>query len=209
MTTLVTMGPTQEPLDAMRILSNRSTGELGTRLALALAKAGHQVIALRGSGSTADASALQEGGVRILPFTTAEDLRMAVEQTSQEAVQINAIFHAAAVSDFYFSDAPTGKIPTTNGPLTLTLKPTPKLLPRMREWFPKTRIVGWKFEAAGDKDSALAKAAAQIKKCSTDACVLNGPSYGKGFGILSKNGSLQHLRGKTELCDFLCDFLQL
>ena len=47
MNVLVTIGPTQEPLDAMRILSNRSTGELGTQLALTLAEAGHRVIALR------------------------------------------------------------------------------------------------------------------------------------------------------------------
>ena len=209
MTILVTMGPTQEPLDAMRILSNRSTGELGTQLALTLTKVGHQVIALRGTGSTAKASALQEAGVRIIRFTTTEELRKALEQTSQEAVQIDVIFHAAAVSDFYFSDAPTGKIPTTDGPLTLSLKPTPKLLPLLRSWFPTARIIGWKFEAAGDKDSALAKAAAQIKKCSTDACVLNGPSYGEGFGILSKNGSLHHLSDRTKLCDYLCDFSQL
>jgi phosphopantothenoylcysteine decarboxylase/phosphopantothenate--cysteine ligase len=206
MTILITAGPTQEPLDAMRILSNRSTGELGTQLALALAQAGHQVIVLRGTGATAGASQLQETGVRIIPFTTTEDLRKALEQTSREEARIDAIFHAAAVSDFYFSDAPTGKIPTTEAPLTLTLKPTPKLLPLLRGWFPSARIIGWKFEASGDKNSALGQAAAQILKCRTDACVLNGPSYGEGFGFLNHQGLLHHLPDRTSLCTLLCDF---
>ena len=207
MTFLVTIGPTQEPLDAMRILSNRSTGELGTRLALTLAQAGHQVIALRGTGATADSSALQEAGVSIFHFITTEDLRKALEQTSREKAQIDAVFHAAAVSDFYFSDAPAGKIPTTEGPLTLTLKPTPKLLPLLRNWFPSAQIIGWKFEASGDKDSAVAKASTQIENCRTDACVLNGPSYGEGFGVLGKTGELTHLPDRQALCEFLTSLL--
>lgn len=207
MTILVTIGPTQEPLDAMRLISNRSTGELGTELALTLASAGHQVIALRGTGATANFSELQQAAVQIIPFTTTEDLRRALEQTSARKPQIDAIFHAAAVSDFYFSEAPTGKIPTNDAPLTLTLKPTPKLLPLLRDWFPSARIIGWKFEASGEKASAISRASSQIENSHTDACVVNGPSYGEGFGFLSKNGAILHLADREALCGFLCNFL--
>ena len=208
MTILVTIGPTQEPLDAMRLISNRSTGKLGTQLALTLARGGHRVIALRGTGASADSSELQQAGVHIIPFTTTEDLRKVVEQTSSMGTHIDAVFHAAAVSDFYFSDAPTGKIPTTDASLTLTLKPTPKLLPLLRDWFPTARITGWKFEASGGKDSAIAKATAQIEKCRTDACVLNGPSYGEGFGYVRNDGVLRHLPERADLCDFLLQMLE-
>lgn len=202
MTILVTIGPTQEPLDAMRLISNRSTGELGTRLSAELAKQGHTVIALRGTGATAPSIPLERDSVRILPFTTTEDLRDQLEKLGAEE-RIDAIFHAAAVSDFYLPGAGTGKIPTSGGALTLTLEPTPKLLPLMRGWFPAARITGWKFEASGDRDAAVAMGRAQITACHTDACVVNGPSYGAGFGVLTKAGELTHLPDKSELCAHL------
>ena len=210
MTTLVTFGPTQEPLDAMRILSNRSTGALGTELALTMAQAGHQVIALRGTGATADTGNLVKADIRILPFTTTEDLRRTLEQLSETTI-VDAIFHLAAVSDFYFPGAGNGKIPTSAGPFTLTLEPTPKILPLLRGWFPTAQITGWKFEAseiARSEDQALATTRAQITRADTDACVLNGSSYGKGFGFLGKEaGSFRHLATSTELCEFLRDQL--
>jgi phosphopantothenoylcysteine synthetase/decarboxylase len=202
MTILITIGPTQEPLDAMRLISNRSTGELGTLLATALADQGHTIIALRGSGATASPASLERENIRVISFTTTEDLRSCFEKLSKEE-SIDAIFHAAAVSDFYLPGAGTAKIPTKEGSLTLTLEPTPKLLPLMREWFPSAMITGWKFEAGGDREEALAAGYAQIATYHTDSCVVNGPSYGDGFGVLSKSGALTHLSDRSALCEFL------
>jgi len=204
MTVLVTIGPTQEPLDAMRLISNRSTGELGTSIAETLAARGHQVIALRGTGSTASPIPLAHDKIRLIPFTTTEDLRQALEKLASET-RINAVYHAAAVSDFYLPGAGTGKIPTKEGALTLTLEPTPKLLPNMRSWFPDARITGWKFEASGNKEEALAAGRAQISACATDSCVVNGPSYGEGFGLLSRKGTLIHLADRNALCAHLAE----
>lgn len=202
MTILITIGPTQEPLDAMRLISNRSTGELGTLLAATLADQDHAVIALRGSGATASPASLERENIRVISFTTTEDLRSCLERLSKEE-RIDAVFHAAAVSDFSLPEAGKGKIPTSDGSITLTLKPTPKLLPRMRGWFPKAMIAGWKFAAGGDHDEALAAGFAQIATCHTDACVVNGPSYGDGFGVLEKNEELTHLADRSALCEFL------
>ena len=199
---IVTLGPTQESLDAMRLISNRSTGDLGTKVALHLIKSGHHVLAIRSTGSTADQGDLLTQCTRVIPFTTTEDLKNALESLSSEH-HVDAIFHAAAVSDFYLPGAGTGKIPSKEGSLTVTLEPTPKLLPRMRDWFPTALITGWKFEASGDRDSAIAAGRSQITSCHTDACVVNGPSYGKGFGALSKSGELTHLADRTALCAHL------
>lgn len=204
MTVLVTIGPTQEPLDAMRLISNRSTGELGTLIAETLAAQGHQVIALRGTGATASTVPLTHDKIRVIPFTTTEDLRQALVKLAGES-GIKAVYHAAAVSDFYLPGAGTGKIPTNEGALTLTLEPTPKLLPKMRSWFPDARITGWKFEASGNKETALAAGRAQISSCATDACVVNGPAYGQGFGLLSREGTLIHLADRTSLCAHLAE----
>lgn len=206
MTVLVTIGPTQEPLDAMRLISNRSSGELGTKLSAELAKQGHTVIALRGIGATAPTTPLDRDNIRVLHFTTTEDLRRQLEKLGAEE-KIDAIFHAAAVSDFYLPGAGAGKIPTSGGALTLTLEPTPKLLPLLRLWFPTARITGWKFEASGDRDAAVAIGRAQIAACHTDACVVNGPSYGEGFGVLSKTGEFTHLADRRALCSFLAERL--
>lgn len=199
MTILVTIGPTQEPIDAMRLISNRSTGELGTRLALTLAEAGHRVIALRATGSTASPEPLKHGNIRTNPFTTTDNLHQELEKLG-DGERVDAVFHAAAVSDFYLPDAGFGKIPTREGALTLTLEPTPKLLPNMRKWFPSAVITGWKFEASGDRNAALAAAREQIAACSSDSCIVNGPSYGEGFGLLSADGQLVHLADKDSLC---------
>jgi phosphopantothenate---cysteine ligase (CTP) len=204
MTSIVTIGPTQEPLDAMRILSNRSTGELGTLLAATLAQHGHRVIALRGIGSTASTIPLLHDSIRVIPFTTTDDLRWELEKTSRTG-DIGAVFHAAAISDFYLPGAGHGKIPSKDGALTLTLEPTPKLLSRMRSWFPKARITGWKFEAAGNQEDAVAAGRSQIASCCIDACVVNGPSYGQGFGLLSDKGGLLHFGDRPALCAHLAE----
>ena len=206
MRVLVTIGPTQEPLDAMRLISNRSTGELGTRLALKLAEEGHRVIALRGTGSTASPASLEHGNIRTIPFTTTENLHHELEKLS-DGEQVDAVFHAAAVSDFYLPGAGSGKIPTREGALTLTLEPTPKLLPKMRKWFPRATITGWKFEADGDRGTALSAGGTQITSCMSDSCVVNGPSYGEGFGVLSAEGDLIHLANRDSLCAHLVKLL--
>ena len=202
-TLLVTIGPTQEPLDAMRLISNRSTGELGTMLALRLMESGHPVIALRGTGSTADPAELMKHCIRVIPFASTSDLKAALENLAIEQIPIAGAFHTAAVSDFYLPDAGSGKIPTSEGSLTLTLEPTPKLLPLMRGWFPSAKITGWKFEASGNREHALAAGRAQISTCGTDACVVNGPSYGEGFGVLSHSGHCDHLPDRAILCEYL------
>jgi len=208
MTILVTIGPTQEPLDSMRLISNRSTGDLGTLLALRLIESGHSVIALRGVGSTAESTELLKRCERVIPFGSTADLKVALENLSEEQHSITGIFHAAAVSDFFLPSAGTGKIPTSDGTLTLTLEPTPKLLPLMRGWFPSARIIGWKFEASGDRESTVAAGITQLRQCNTDTCIVNGPSYGEGFGVLSKSAQLTHLADRETLCEYLAACLQ-
>jgi len=206
-TSLVTIGPTREPIDSMRLISNRSTGDLGTLLTLSLHKKGHPVIALRGLGSTSDPTLLEEAGVRVIPFDSTHDLEEALAKLSCEQIR-GTIFHTAAVSDYFLPGAGPGKIPTQQGALTLTLEPTPKLLPRMRGWFPGATVIGWKFEAGGTREEALAAGRRQISTCGTHACVVNGPSYGGGFGLLSKEGLLLHFNDRRELCDHLAGEVQ-
>ena len=93
---IVTCGPSYEPIDEVRRITNFSTGELGSRLASTLAEAGHEVICLKGVASTTSERVFQ---AQIVPFTTNDDLMARLEELGQTR-SVGAIFHAAALADF-------------------------------------------------------------------------------------------------------------
>src|SRR5208283_2308474 len=170
MNCIVTAGPTYEALDDVRRLTNFSTGRLGTELANFLAARGHRVTLLIGESAT------WPGGRRVQSvktFSTTADLRAKLKSLSGR--KVDALFHAAAVSDFAFGNMftrdakgglkpfkPSKKISTRGGSLFVELVPTPKIIAALRGWFPRTKIVGWKFEADGGRAGALRAAKRQI-----------------------------------------------
>jgi len=197
---LVTAGPTYEPLDTVRRLTNFSTGSLGCRLSRFLADRGHSTLLLLGSLATYSGDIKADVKER---FTTTKDL---LERLKAHAVDpLQAVFHIAAVSDFQFGricsvveDGPgepirSGKIATRNGPVWAELIPTPKIIAHFRTWWPQARLVGWKYEVEGDRQQVVRRARDQIAQFQTDACVANGPAYGSGFGFVRKGSHDQHL----------------
>jgi phosphopantothenoylcysteine decarboxylase/phosphopantothenate--cysteine ligase len=193
---IVTAGPTFEPLDDVRRLTNFSTGRLGTELANFLTARGHKVTLLIGKSAT---YAGERRAQSVKVYSTTADLRARLKSFSGK--KVDAVFHAAAVSDFGFGKIfaqnaagefvalkASKKISTRSGKLFVELVPTPKIITELRSWFPKTRIVGWKFEANGGRANALRAAQKQMKDCATDFCVVNGPAYGKGFSLVSAGG---------------------
>jgi phosphopantothenate---cysteine ligase (CTP) len=188
---LVTCGPTYEPLDDVRRLTNFSTGKLGTELANYLADRGHYVLALRGFYTT------WRGTCRanmVQGFTTTQDLADQLKHVSGESW--DTVFHVAAVSDFRFGSVfrkdergqlqkvVSEKFGTREGTLFAELIPTPKIIASMRSYFPKARIFGWKFEVEGTREDVLHMGQRQILENRTDYCVVNGPAYGAAYGIL-------------------------
>lgn len=207
---LVTAGPTYEPLDGARRLTNVSTGELGTELANFLAARGHQVTLLIGQQATySGARRAQE----VETFTTGANLRMKLEALGGKS--LDAVFHAAAVSDFSFgkvwsrsgngelTEIRSGKISTDHGTLLAELVPTKKIIASLRDWFPKAYITGWKYEVDGTRADVIRAAEKQISGCVTNACVANGPAYGEGFGVVNRNGSNSHVADANALFEAL------
>ena len=208
---LVTCGPSWEPIDRVRRLTNFSTGELGLILSGALAHAGCEVLCLRGDGSTAFGS---PPGVDFTAFSTNDDLR---EKLAAHAGRADAIFHAAALCDFrvkavHGADGAThteAKIPSRAGHLTLELEPAPKILPLLRPLFPNAKIVGWKYELEGTGDDALEHGSRQIDECRTDACVVNGAAWGSGFGFLVPGHAAVPLVDKIALAEYLARWVKV
>ena len=193
MNCIVTAGPTFEPLDEVRRLTNFSTGRLGTQLANFLTTRGHKVTLMIGELATYCGERKAQS---VKKFSTTADLRTKLKSFSGK--KVDAIFHAAAVSDFgfgkVFTENKSGqlialkaskKISTRQGALFVELLPTPKILTELRGWFPKTKIIGWKFEADGHRADAIRAAERQLADCATDFCVANGPAYGNGFGLVA------------------------
>ena len=94
---IVTAGPTYEPLDEVRRLTNFSTGRLGSELVNFLAARGHEVTLLIGQQATYRG---ERHARRVETFTTTANLRDRLQALASPAV--DAVFHAAAVSDFAF-----------------------------------------------------------------------------------------------------------
>jgi phosphopantothenoylcysteine decarboxylase/phosphopantothenate--cysteine ligase len=205
---IVTAGPTYEPIDQVRRLTNHSTGQLGTSLAKRLADDGHEVTLLRGRSAT---HTEMPEGVGFQQFTTTADLAEKLERLARAKPGAGAVFHAAAVSDFavgqifrraddgQLKPLNAGKLSTRDGDLLLELKPTPKIIASLREWFAEALLLGWKYEVDGDRNSALGQGQTQIVENQTNGCVINGPAYGNGFGWLSNDHPAEHLADKAEL----------
>ncbi len=201
---LITCGPSYEPIDGARRMTNMSTGKLGVTLANNFAEAGHEVICLKGEGSTYPDAVIAG---RTIPFSTNDDLAEKLAAISgSEAV--DAVLHAAALCDYRVEEVRNDsgdrlisqKFATRSGRLHLILAPATKVLPRLRAMFPKAAIVGWKYELAGTSADAFERAWRQLRDGGTDACVLNGAAYGDGFALCRRDGSVQTSADSADLC---------
>jgi len=209
---IITCGPSHEPIDGARRMTNLSTGKLGVTLANFLTDAGHEVICLKGEGST------YPGAVRatlLESYSTNDDLARHLESISR-LENIDAVFHAAALCDYRVDQVMSAageamsspKFATRDGRLHLVLAPAMKVLPKLRNWFPNARVVGWKYELTGSRDDAFAKAWKQLRDCQSDACVLNGAAYGEGFALCHTDGRVETCAETQGLCALLKDWLQ-
>jgi phosphopantothenate---cysteine ligase (CTP) len=207
MKVVVTCGPASEPIDEVRRITNFSTGELGALLSTKLARSGHEVFCFKGYGAVYSGPGSE---CHVSQFTTNDDLLHLLKQTAA-ANEIGVVFHAAALCDYKVSavrddhgetcDSP--KIASRAGALTLELVPSTKVISRLREIFPYSLIVGWKYELVGTRSDVMMKASRQLTDNRTDICVLNGRAYGEGFGICRNTGLIHECRDKRNLVKYL------
>ena len=210
MRVIVTCGPSYEPIDYVRRLTNFSTGELGLMLAAGLAQVGHTVLCLKGIGATAH---IPTPRVETMSFSTNDDLLWKLTSFAGKA---DAILHTAALCDYRVQTiktergievSPMGKVPTRSGNIILHLEPTTKVLPQLRALFPNAKLVGWKYETEGTRPDVMAKAERQLNECKSDACVVNGAGWGEGFGFVTAGGSAELIIDKATLCEYLINWL--
>jgi phosphopantothenate---cysteine ligase (CTP) len=207
MRVIVTGGPSSEPIDEVRLITNRSTGELGTVLAEAFRQRGHQVSLFLGRLS-------QFRHPEAIYFDRNEDVFRMLREIN-ESKSVNVVLHAAALADFEVKSVRAGnrdvglkKIGSEHQTLSLELAPKQKVIGGLRDLFPNALIVGWKLELEGSRDDLVREATLQLKKNRTDACVINGRVFGDGFGFCTLDGLEESFSSKAELASFLLQWAE-
>lgn len=159
---LITAGGTREPIDDVRVVTNLSTGRSGVKLADALSSLGHQVTLLKAKSAPAPATS----DPRTIEFETFADLEKALRETLASG-DFHRVVHMAAVSDYAVDhilldgrETKDGKIPS-GAKLTIEMKPTPKLIARLKDWAPAAKVAGFKL-TSGANDEERARAAARV-----------------------------------------------
>src|SRR3954451_12411530 len=148
--TLVTAGPTREPIDPVRYISNRSSGKMGYAIAEAARRRGANVTLVSGPTS------LAEPPVRVIRVTTAAEMRDAVMAAPHDIV-----IKAAAVADFAPVEVASQKIKKQAdvNELTISLRKTPDILSELGSMSPRPFIVAFAAETNAVEENAREKLA--------------------------------------------------
>jgi phosphopantothenoylcysteine decarboxylase/phosphopantothenate--cysteine ligase len=173
---LVTAGPTREPIDPVRYISNRSSGKMGYRLAAAAARRGAEVVLVSGPTAIAPPS-----GVTFVPVETAEDMREAV---LHHAASATIVVKAAAVAD-YRSKAPSATKIKGKRDLTLELTPNPDILREVAAAARAAFVVGF----AAETHDVAANARAKLEAKGVDLLVVNDVSQ-RGIGFEAEDNEV-------------------
>jgi phosphopantothenoylcysteine decarboxylase/phosphopantothenate--cysteine ligase len=168
---LVTSGPTREPIDPVRYLSNRSSGKMGHAIALCALRRGAEVVLISGPTRLPPPA-----GAVYVPVETAEEMRLAVLQHLDTAT---LVLKAAAVADYRVKLPASSKIKSSKDQeTTLTLSPNPDILREVAARKGERFVVGFAAETDDVRRNALAKLAAK----GIDLLVVNDVSQaGIGF----------------------------
>ncbi len=160
---LITAGPTRERWDAIRFLSNRSSGKMGYALADAARRRGAVVTLVSGPSSLNPPP-----GVTIVRVESAEDMRQAVMKVLADT---DVLVKAAAVADYRPRRAEEGKLKKGEGELTLILERTPDILDEIsrKRKDGKPLLVGF----AAETENLVENAKAKLDKKNLDLIVAN------------------------------------
>ncbi len=144
---LITSGPTQEPLDAVRFLTNRSSGKMGAALARAALLMGAEVTVVAGPSSAA-----YPLGAKVVRVRTALEMHDAALSLGGDL-----IVAAAAVADYRPTSVVEGKMRRSSEALMLELVPNPDIVAALALRYPSATVVGFAAEPSSDLSAAREK----------------------------------------------------
>jgi phosphopantothenoylcysteine decarboxylase/phosphopantothenate--cysteine ligase len=192
-TILVTAGPTEEPIDPARFLTNRSSGKMGVAVARRALYRGASVILVAGPLKVEPPC-----GVRHIPVRTAREM---YGQVLDLAPHVDVVVKAAAVADFRPAEEGKCKIKKEQMDPMLRLVRNPDILAELgRMKRPGQILVGF----AAETDDVLARGREKLHKKNLDMLVLNDVSKpGAGFDYDTNIVRILHRSGKEEEFDIM------
>ena len=185
---VVTAGPSREPLDPVRYISNRSSGKMGYALARAAARRGADVVLVSGpTGLTAPPR------VKLKAVNTAAEMREAILDVYAACT---AVIMAAAVADFHPAEFSSDKIKRGTGPFDLRLEPNPDILKELGQRKDGKLLIGFAAETR-DLDSNAEK---KLREKNLDMIVANDVTKeGSGFDGDTNSATIFDCRGATRV----------
>lgn len=184
---LISSGPTEEPIDPVRVITNRSSGKMGAALAGVALTMGARVTVVSGPAQMALPS-----GARVVPVTSAEQMQSALEDEFDSA---DVCIMAAAVSDYRPAVSSSSKIHREESEkLTLELLPNPDIVAGLGKRKKKQFIVGFSLESGNGLERAVDK----MKRKNCDMMVYNRAE--DALGRDSTSISLLFADGRVENC---------
>ncbi|OGG11379.1 hypothetical protein A2Z00_00365 [Candidatus Gottesmanbacteria bacterium RBG_13_45_10] len=206
---LITAGATQEKIDDIRYITNKSSGKMGAALAESCYLRGADVILLRSRTSVSPRYQCKE-----YMFDTAEDLEHLMKH---HVKTVDLCFHAAAVSDFAVARTVHGKI-SSDKRLPLELTPRTKILTKIKTWNPHVYLVGFKAEWNLSKEQLIVAAKEKLQITRADMIVANDVGKSdRGFSAdanevvcVNKKGGSLHIpfAPKRIIADKIMDYIQ-
>ncbi|CAN5322806.1 bifunctional phosphopantothenoylcysteine decarboxylase/phosphopantothenate--cysteine ligase CoaBC [soil metagenome] len=193
---LVTAGGTQEPIDPVRFVGNRSSGRMGFAIAQEATARGARVTVVAGA-----TSAEPPPGIEVVRVATADEMRAAVLERAPEC---DVIVKAAAVADFKPREAVDRKLKKASGPPEITLVPTPDILAELGSspGLRKARGILVGFAAETEPDPGVLGRLAEVKRRSKCADVIVANDVGSsnsGFGAATNRAVIASPDGLTDV----------
>lgn len=202
---VVTAGPTWEPIDPIKFITNRSSGKMGVALARAALNRGARVVLIYGPGVEPPPP-----GVEVQRVTTTSEMYQAFR--AELAKGCDLVISAAAAQDFRVESPFTQKL-RHHEPVTLRLVPAPRMLDEARELVPQAYLIGFKAEHGVSDEQLVQIAIQKLQENKLDMVVANDVAKeGAGFGTefnevwVVTRSKRERMRGpKLELADAILD----
>ena len=163
---LITAGPTREPLDPVRYISNRSSGKMGYAIAAAALEEKHEVTLIAGPVALADPL-----GAKVIPVVTGDEMFAAA---SEEIAHCDVFVMCAAVCDYKATPYSPGKMKKKRGPFNLALEPARDILASLTSQPHECFVVGF----AAETQELETNAARKLREKNCDLLVANDVSRG-------------------------------
>jgi phosphopantothenoylcysteine decarboxylase/phosphopantothenate--cysteine ligase len=164
---LITAGPTQEPIDPVRFITNLSSGKMGYALAKMARRRGAEVILITGPTS----ASLPRKDIEWVPVKTAEEMRKAV---LAHVKPCSVVIKAAAVADYRPKDVHSKKIKKKDASLSLDMERTVDILAEIGKQKGKRILIGF----AAETDDLIANAQKKLQAKNLDLVIANDVAVG-------------------------------